>query len=134
MSKNADPALSDAIKAARLVRRRAHAPYSGFRVGAAIISTKGGLFIGANVENAAYPEGICAEGAAIAAMVAAGHKRIDKIIVAADPAVTPCGGCRQKIAEFSRPDTSIISVGPTGRAQTKTTICALLPAAFNLEK
>ena len=134
MSKNADPVLTDAIKAARQVRLRAYAPYSGFKVGAAIISTKSGLFVGANVENAAYPEGICAEGAAIAAMIAAGHKRIEAIIVAADPAVTPCGGCRQKIAEFASANTSIISTGPKGKAHIKTTISALLPAAFNLQK
>ena len=93
--------------AAGSVRERAHAPYSRFRVGAAVIDETGALHTGCNVENAAYPEGICAEAAAIAAMVAGGGRRIRAIaVIGSGPAMTtPCGGCRQRIREFADADT-----------------------------
>ena len=85
------------------VRLHAYAPYSRFKVGAAIRATSGAVHVGCNVENVAYPEGTCAEAGAIAAMIAAGDSRIAEICVIADSPdpVPPCGGCRQKIAEFA---------------------------------
>ena len=95
----------DLLKAARDVRMRAWAPYSRFKVGAALRAESGAVYTGCNVENVAYPEGTCAEAGAIAAMVAGGDTRIAEITVIADsPEPVPCcGGCRQKIAEFAGP-------------------------------
>ena len=120
------------LTAATAVRRHAHAPYSRFKVGAALISTAGNLHIGCNVENAAYPEGTCAEAGAIAAMVAAGDKRIAEILVIADcPApVPPCGGCRQKIAEFADPSVTVTLCTLDGKTLTMT-VAELLPGAFS---
>lgn len=120
------------IKEARAVRERAHAPYSGFAVGAALRSESGAVFVGCNVENVASPEGICAETAAIAAMVAAGQRRITEICIIAGGAepVTPCGGCRQRIAEFAGPDTPVIMANLSGQTE-QTTLGALLPGAFS---
>ena len=128
----ADPALeAELLAAAAAARRHAHAPYSGFAVGAALRDERGVIHAGCNVENASYPEGSCAETGAIAAMVAAGGRRITHILVLADaPApVPPCGGCRQRIAEFAGADTAVLLAGPEG-VRTRTTIGALLPAAF----
>ncbi len=130
MSKNDNIDGRALITAARAVRKNAHAPYSGFRVGAAILSSKGRVFVGANVENAAYPEGICAEGAAIAAMVAGGDKKIAAIAIVADPSVTPCGGCRQKLAEFSKPETLVFMSGKSGASMRQEMMESLLPHAF----
>lgn len=116
---------------ARSVRDNAHAPYSGFKVGAAIRTASGAVYTGVNVENAAYPEGTCAEAGAIAAMVAAGETRIAEIAVigdAPDP-VTPCGGCRQKIAEFAPPGTEVTMANLAGDRLTMK-IEELLPFAF----
>ncbi|MCB1329736.1 MAG: cytidine deaminase [Maritimibacter sp.] len=119
------------IEDARAVRENAHAPYSGFKVGAAIRTASGRVFTGVNVENAAYPEGTCAEAGAIAAMVAAGETRIAEIAVigdAPDP-VTPCGGCRQKIAEFAPPGVEVTMANLSGDTLTMK-IEELLPFAF----
>ncbi len=118
-------------QAARAVRENAHAPYSGFRVGAAIRSESGRIYTGCNVENAAYPEGTCAEAGAIAAMVAAGERAIAAVLVVGDGegVVTPCGGCRQKIAEFAPPEVPVIMTNMAGRREVAS-IGALLPAAF----
>src|SRR5215203_979438 len=88
------------------MQAQAYAPYSGFKVGAALATPDGAVFAGCNVENAAYPVGTCAEAAAIAAMVASGGRRIAAILVVGDGAalVTPCGACRQRIREFAGPD------------------------------
>jgi len=113
------------------VRENAHAPYSGFKVGAAIRTASGRIFTGVNVENAAYPEGTCAEAGAIAAMVAGGETQIAEVAVigdAPDP-VTPCGGCRQKIAEFARPGVEVTMANLKGDVLTMK-IEALLPHAF----
>lgn len=112
--------------------RNAYAPYSNFAVGAAIETASGAVFSGCNVENVAYPQGTCAEAGAIAAMVAAGERQIKQVLVLADSpvAVSPCGGCRQKLAEFSSPDTMIILAGPEGERQ-RMTMAELLPYAFD---
>ena len=98
------------------VRLRAYTPYSDFKVGAAIRSIEGNLHLGCNVENIAYPEGTCAEAGAIAAMIAGGDTRIAEIAVIADSPdpVPPCGGCRQKLAEFADGDTPVV-LANTGR-------------------
>ncbi len=123
--------MDDLIAAAAAVRENAHAPYSGFRVGAAIRTPDGRVFAGCNVENVAYPEGTCAEAGAIAAMVAGGATRIAAIAVIADsPApVPPCGGCRQKMAEFAAPDAPVRLATTSGEA-SDTTVADLLPGAF----
>ena len=92
------------IEAAAKVRANAYAPYSRFKVGAAIRGASGAVYVGCNVENAAYPEGTCAEAGAIAAMVAAGEARIAEVAVIADSPdpVAPCGGCRQRLRGILR--------------------------------
>lgn len=117
---------------ARAVRENAYAPYSHFKVGAAVRGASGTVYPGCNVENVAYPEGTCAEAGAIAAMVAAGETELIEVCVIADsPApVPPCGGCRQKLAEFGRPDTPVTLATIDG-AQLETTIADLLPGSFS---
>ncbi|AWN52032.1 cytidine deaminase [Methylobacterium sp. 17Sr1-1] len=119
------------LSAARAAQARAHAPYSRFRVGAAIRDEAGAVHAGCNVENAAYPVGTCAEAGAIAAMVAHGGRRIAAILVLGDgeALVTPCGACRQRIREFAAPDTPIHVAGPQGVRKTFT-LDDLLPASF----
>ena len=123
--------LSDA---ARAVRENAHAPYSGFKVGAALRTLDGAVFAGCNVENVAYPEGTCAEAGAIAAMVAAGRTRIAEVYVVADgpKPVSPCGGCRQKLAEFGAPEVPV-TMATTDGQEVQTTIRDLLPGAFDAD-
>ena len=120
------------LEAATKVRENAYAPYSHFKVGAAIRATSGQIYTGCNVENVAYPEGTCAEAGAIAAMVAAGETRIIEVLVIADsPApVPPCGGCRQKLAEFAAPETPVTLATTDGKTQL-TTVAALLPGVFS---
>jgi cytidine deaminase len=127
----ADQALFDA---AERVRAKAHAPYSKFRVGAAILADDGNIYAGCNVENAAYPLGNCAEASAIAAMIAGGGKRITRIFITGpgtDP-VTPCGGCRQRIREFADLTTPVICLGVEG-TPLSTTLAVLLPHSFGPE-
>ncbi|SFL34313.1 cytidine deaminase [Methylorubrum salsuginis] len=128
------PDLDALFAAASAVRARAHAPYSGFSVGAALIDEAGRVHAGCNVENAAYPVGTCAEAGAVAAMIAGGGRRIRAILILADsPApVTPCGACRQRIREFAGPDTPILAAGPEG-IRARFTLEALLPASFGPE-
>jgi cytidine deaminase len=120
------------IEAAAAVREHAHAPYSGFKVGAALRSVEGRVHVGCNVENVAYPEGTCAEAGAIAAMIAAGDRRIGEIAVIADsPApVPPCGGCRQKLAEFAGGEV-VVTMATTEGATLSLTVAELLPGAFD---
>lgn len=117
--------------AAMTARASAYAPYSGFAVGAAIRTPSGAIFSGANVENAAYPLGICAEAGAIAAMVASGEKCIAEILIVGDGdgLVTPCGACRQRIFEFANDDVKVHVAGLNG-IRASFTIAALLPEAF----
>lgn len=119
------------LAAARTARLRAYAPYSKYRVGAALLDELGHIHAGCNVENAAYPQGVCAEAGAISAMVLAGGQRVQAVAVvgASDTWVTPCGGCRQKLREFCGPDVPILSasaeqVGPSH------TLEQLLPESF----
>lgn len=120
------------LEAATAVRENAYAPYSRFKVGAAIRATSGAVYTGVNVENVAYPEGTCAEAGAIAAMCAAGDLRIAEIVVVADsPEPVPCcGGCRQKIAEFAGPGVRVTMANLEGRTRT-VTVADLLPGVFN---
>jgi cytidine deaminase len=119
------------IDAAEAARANAYAPYSRFAVGAAIRAEDGRLYAGANVENAAYPQGQCAEASAIGAMIAAGARRIEAMVVLADGAAlcTPCGGCRQRIREFAEPATQIHLCGLDGVRRT-VTVGELLPLSF----
>lgn len=119
------------LAAARAARENAHAPYSRYRVGAALLDGQGRVHAGCNVENAAYPEGVCAEAGAIAQMVAAGGRRIAAAVVLGEGAepITPCGGCRQKLREFADGTLVIRSADAQGwRAEH--TLGALLPASF----
>jgi len=119
------------LAAASAVREHAYAPYSHFKVGAAIRAASGRVYTGCNVENVAYPEGTCAEAGAVAAMVAAGETRIIEVLVIADsPApVPPCGGCRQMLADFAAPETQVTLATTDGKTQL-TTVAALLPGSF----
>lgn len=120
------------MEAARAVRENAYAPYSEFKVGAAIRAASGAVYTGCNVENMAYPEGTCAEAGAIAAMVAAGETVLTEVAVIADSPspVPPCGGCRQKLREFGAPET-VVTLGTTGGARASMTLSELLPGAFD---
>ncbi len=116
---------------ARAVRENAHAPYSNFKVGAALRTASGAVYVGCNVENVAYPEGTCAEAGAIAAMVAAGETRfIEAAVIADSPLpVSPCGGCRQKLAEFGAGDV-VVTLATMDGARQDITLAELLPGAF----
>lgn len=120
------------LAAATKVRENAYAPYSRFKVGAAIRATSGAIYSGCNVENVAYPEGTCAEAGAIAAMIAGGDTRIAEIAVIADsPEPVPCcGGCRQKIAEFADQSVRVTLYTTDGKSKSMT-VAELLPGSFN---
>ena len=134
MSKSADEGLEALFAAAKAARERAYAPYSRFLVGAAIRAPSGAIYAGCNVENAAYPQGSCAEAGAIAAMALAGERRIEAIVVVGDgeDLCTPCGGCRQRIREFADAQTRIHVAGLEGVRATFT-LEELLPHSFGPE-
>ena len=123
------------IDAAKKVRRRAYAPYSGYHVGAALLDDTGQVHSGCNLENSAFPEGVCAEANAIGAMVAAGGKTIVAIAAVGGrdeiEACTPCGGCRQKILEFADGETRVLLIGDDDGIESYS-IEELLPASFRL--
>ncbi len=121
------------VDAARAVQQHAYAPYSHFRVGAAIEADDGGVFVGCNVENASYGLTICAERAAVAAAVSAGVRRIRRAVVVtdADPPAAPCGACRQVLSEFGA-DMTVDAVGPA--RSNRWSLRDLLPAAFGPEQ
>ena len=123
-----DPEL---LAAARAAAGRAHAPYSRFRVGAALRSASCRVHAGCNVENAAYPQGQCAEATAIGAMVVAGGRRIvaAAVVGQAEEPVTPCGGCRQRLREFAADATPVLMADPSG-LRLRLTLGQLLPASF----
>ena len=110
---------------------RAYAPYSNFNVGAAILTSSGNIYTGCNVENAAYPQGLCAEASAIAKMIDAGDKEISQVCVHASEQsdVAPCGGCRQKLSEFSTPAT-LIHLSDNNGITTTWKLSDLLPSSF----
>jgi homotetrameric cytidine deaminase len=118
------------VELARQAMGSAYAPYSGFQVGAALRDDRGALHAGANVENAAYPQGQCAEASAIGALVSTGGRAIAEVAVMADTAlITPCGGCRQRLRELGGPDISVHLCGPEGIRRT-VTLAELLPLSF----
>lgn len=123
--------MNDLIEAARLVRENAHAPYSRYKVGAAVRTASGRVFVGANVENASYGLALCAERSAIAAAIAAGEKRVAAVavITASSPPAAPCGMCRQVLAEFADDSLPVTLVNDAGE-RSDTTLGALLPRAF----
>jgi cytidine deaminase len=130
--------MDDLLAMARKMMLHAHAPYSRFHVGAAVRDEEGGVHGGCNVENAAYPQGWCAEASAIAALVGAGRKRVlECLVIGPGPdLITPCGGCRQKLREFASGDLKVHLCGPDGLHRT-VTLEQLLPLSFgphNLNK
>jgi cytidine deaminase len=118
------------VEAAQAVRERAYAPYSGFRVGAALRGCDGTVFVGCNVENSAYPSGLCAERGAVAAAVASGVQQFDLLVISteADDPTPPCGFCRQVLVEFA-PSLDIVSVTRAGRS-ARWSLADLLPQPF----
>jgi len=120
----------DLLEAARSALRQAYAPYSGFRVGAAIRTASGGIFAGCNVENASYPVSLCAERGAIAAAILAGEREITEVLIVSDSPdpCPPCGMCRQALWEFG-PDLLVHLVGRDGDSRTLS-LRTLLPEAF----
>ena len=121
------------VEAAWQVRSRAYAPYSGFRVGAAVLMASGKVYVGANVENASYPVGICAERSALAAAASAGERHLEAIALVADTdrVVGPCGMCRQTIREFGTDVAVVVSI--RNDARTRFSIEDLLPSSFGPE-
>jgi cytidine deaminase len=119
------------LEAARAAQSRAHAPYSRFQVGAAVLDEHDRVHAGCNVENAAYPLGSCAEASAIGALVANGGRRVLALLVVGDGEnlVTPCGGCRQRLREFAAADTPIL-VADRERVRARFTLEQLLPHSF----
>jgi cytidine deaminase len=111
------------------IRTNAYAPYSNYKVGAALLGKSGKIFTGVNVENAAYPSGICAERSAIFSGVTAGETRFDAIVVATENGGFPCGACRQVMAEFGL-DLHVIMVNHKGAITQESTLRELLPSAF----
>jgi cytidine deaminase len=130
-----DESTADLFAAAVAVQANAHVPYSKYPVGAAVRTGSGRVFAGCNVENAAYPQGMCAEASAIAAMVSAGERELVEVLTVAEgeELATCCGGCRQKIREFGGPGTLIHAAGPEGVRRTFT-LDELLPFSFGPEQ
>ena len=126
-----EPPWPQLLAAAQAARSRAYAPYSRFAVGAALLDEQGRIHSGCNVENAAYPEGLCAEAVALGALVLAGGTRVTAVLVAADSPqpVTPCGGCRQKLREFAADSVPVWSAGAQG-VTARHSLGELMPAGF----
>lgn len=127
------PKLDELAGAARAARERAYAPYSRYRVGAALRARSGAIYTGCNVENASYGATLCAERVAIASMVAAGERELTHVTVFTDdgPIGMPCGICRQTLIEFAGPDCVVVVASP--REARHTTLAALLPEPFVLK-
>jgi cytidine deaminase len=123
--------VSDLLALARVMVSRSYSPYSHYATGAALRGGNGKLYGGCNVENAAYPQGTCAEASAISVMVADGEKRIAEILVlgSGPEIITPCGGCRQRLREFAADDTPVHLCDPTGVRRTMT-FGELYPLSF----
>ena len=129
MNKLTDEERSLMIELASEARRRAYAPYSNYQVGAALRTGSGRIFTGCNVENAAYPTSMCAERIAIFKAVSEGEKEFEVLAVVTSNGGTPCGGCRQVMAEFSL-DTHVLIADDKGHLVQETTVAGLLPGAF----
>src|SRR5919107_4148511 len=129
-----DPGGEELLRAAAAVMRHAHVPYSRFPVGAALRAADGSIHAAANVENAAYPQGQCAEASAIGVLVAAGATEITEVAVVAErlDICPPCGGCRQRLSEFARPET-LVHLGRPGGPRRTMTLGELLPLGFGPE-
>jgi cytidine deaminase len=129
-----EASLQALIQAARAARGKAYAPYSKFSVGAAVLDEQGRIHAGCNVENAAFPQGWCAETSALAHMVMAGGARVLAVAVVGESAhpVTPCGGCRQKLREFAALDAPVIAADMASE-RLRMTLGELLPASFGPE-
>ena len=127
--------MDDLIRAAKAARANAHAPYSKFYVGAAMRDERGRVFGGCNIENAAYPQGWCAEPSAISALIMAGGMRVTEVVVLGngETLCTPCGGCRQKIREFAGGEVKIHCCTEDGMLIRTFTLEELLPASFGPE-
>jgi cytidine deaminase len=123
--------LTALVEAARRARAQAYAPYSKFAVGAAVLDDSGRIHAGCNVENAAYPQGVCAEATALVHMVMAGGRQVRAVAVVGDAPepVTPCGGCRQKIREFAADDVPVL-IADLHTVRARYTLGELLPASF----
>ena len=123
--------MKDLLERARAVQARAYVPYSRFKVGCAIRTASGAVHVGANVENAAYPQGLCAERSTVAAMIADGEQRIAEVVVigSGNEPCAPCGGCRQLLSEFAPPATPVHMAGVDG-SLALSTMGELLPMAF----
>jgi cytidine deaminase len=126
--------VASLFAAAQAARSKAHAPYSRYVVGAAVLDENGQVHAGCNVENAAYPQGWCAETTALGAMVMAGGRHLRAVLVAGPGplAISPCGGCRQKLREFGADAVPVLSASPTG-VVASWTLGELLPASFGPE-
>lgn len=126
--------LDALLAAAGAVRGRAYAPYSKFAVGAALLDDQGRIHAGCNVENAAYPQGLCAEAVALGQLVASGGRRVTAVVVVGESArpITPCGACRQRLREFADDDLPILAADLTG-VRARHTLGELLPASFGPE-
>ena len=117
------------VVAATQARQQAYAPYSHYSVGAALLTRAGLIYTGCNVENAAYPTTMCAERVAVFTAVAQGQRVIDAIVVATSNGGSPCGSCRQVLAEFGL-DTLVICIDESGKVVIETDLRSLLPGAF----
>jgi cytidine deaminase len=117
------------IRLAQQARSRAYAPYSSYSVGAAVLAASGQIYSGANVENAAYPSGVCAERAAVFNAIGAGERQIEAVVVATENGGSPCGSCRQVLSEFG-PQAEVIMVDAGGEITARMTVADLLPRAF----
>ncbi len=121
--------------AASAAREHAHAPYSKFKVGAAVLDDQGRVFAGCNMENAAYPLGTCAEAVALGAMVVAGGKTCTHVLViGGEGDLSPCGGCRQRIAELCSPDCIVYALAADGTGLKEWKMADLLPYAFEFDR
>lgn len=135
MERRMDPdnaIVQDLFERAREARKRAYAPYSEYPVGAALLTRSGKIFVGVNVENAAYPSGICAERSAVFSAVTQGEKAFDTIVVASENGGEPCGACRQVLAEFGM-DLLVIASDADGEIQLEAKLKDLYPLAFGPE-
>ena len=126
--------MQQMLAASLAARAHSHSPYSGYAVGAAVLDEQGRIHSGANIENAAYPQGCCAEATALGAMVMAGGRQAQAVLVTGPgpDVITPCGGCRQKLREFAAPGLLVIAGDPDGIKQ-QWPLEELLPFSFGPE-